>query len=819
MRSGLTSSEVGIRRAEFGENRLPEMQRTTWVSILFGQFKSPLIYIILSAAAISLALGERGDFVIIAMVVAIDVGLGFMQEFRAHQTYLALHNLLKPSANVWRDGKRIEVEVWELVPGDLVILAVGDKVPADGTLLESTRVAADEAMLTGESEPVVKRVGDQVFMGSTVVTGRGLFRIDAIGVGTELGRIATAIAAPEDEPTPLQVRLARFSRMLTRVVLVTTCGILAIGLLMGKEFLGMLRTAIVLSIAAIPEGLIIAVTMILVAGMRKVLRRQGLVKRLLAVETLGSVTVVCTDKTGTLTEGHMRVTDTDFTDPALAMRTMVLCNDLEGPVDVALWEFAQQHAEFDPQVLTDGSLRTGEELFTSDTKYMIAAITSNEIDGQQEFCLKGAPEIVLDMCEMDDSRSVLQRIDNWAERGLRCLGLARRMGGDITDYSGYQWLGLVGMEDPIRGGVGESVAVAYDAGIRVLMVTGDHLRTADSIARSIGIREIRSIEGSEIRELRESELQEILKHTNVFARIRPQEKLRIVQALKATGEVVAMIGDGVNDAPALKRADIGVVVGSASDVAKESADLILLDNNFSTVVASIEEGRVIFDNIRKVVAYVLSNSFAELLTIFTAMLLGLPTPLLVAQILWIHLICDGPEDIVLGFEPKENGIMQAPPRSLHESILDRLGITLIALVSGLSALFGLGVFAYFHLVQHDEIRGRSIVFATFAISSIIYILAYRSLKEPTWRTNPITSNRPLIYAMIGSICLAILPFVFRPLGSLLHVVPLHGQEWALVFGFAVVLLLLVDGAKAARSRASSSSPYRRNANSGPGMQP
>ena len=801
MRSGLTSSEVASRRVEYGENRLPQREPVTWFSILATQFTSPLVFIIFVAAAISLALGERGDFVIIITVVVIDVALGFVQEFKAHQTYLALRTLLKPTANVWRDGVRSDIEVWQLVPGDLVQLAVGDKIPADGTLLEATRVSVDEALLTGESEPVSKQVQDRAFMGSTVVTGRGLLVVDAIGTHTELGKIAASIAAPREDPTPLQVRLTRFSALLTRVVIATTVVILLVGQLAGQEFFTMLRTAIVLSIAAIPEGLIIAVTVILVAGMRRVLRRQGLVKRLLAVETLGSVTVICTDKTGTLTEGRMRVTQAALVDTQHAQRTMVLCNDLEGPVDIALWEYAQQHAAFDVQTLFDSSPRTAEELFTSETKYMIAAITSTAMDGAQEYFLKGAPEIVLGMCSSEiNGEDVQSLIDDWANQGLRCLGLAHRTGGGLNDYSGYTWVGLVGMEDPIRTGVEESVALARTAGIRVLMVTGDYRGTAESIARSIGITDIRVIEGAELQQYDDAGIRACVKSNTVFARIRPQDKLRIIDALKANGDVTAMIGDGVNDAPALKRADIGIVVGTASDVAKEIADLILLDNNFSTVVASIEEGRVIFDNIRKVVAYVLSDSFAEVLTIFGAMLLGWPTPLLVAQILWIHLICDGPEDIVLGFEPKEQGIMERPPRALQESILDRFGARLIATISGLSALFGLCVFGHYHLVLHDEVRGRSMVFAAFAISSVIYILAYRSLRTPILRMNPITANKPLIYAIVFGLLLAVLPFIITPLGSLLHVVPLAWQEWAIVFGFAVLLVLVVDGAKAVHVR-------------------
>ena len=797
-RVGLTTADVEQRRLQHGENRLPQEPVRSVFSMLAAQFESPLIYIIGVAALISLSLGERGDALIITIVVAVDVILGFAQEYKANQTYLALRNMLRPTATVLRNGKRQDVETWEIVPDDLVLLAVGDKVVADGVLMEATRVAADEALLTGESEPIAKDVGATVFMGSTVVTGRGLLRVTATGIHSELGKIAASIAAPKEAPTPLQLRLSAFASMLTKVVLATTVTILVIGLVVGQPFLRMLRTAIVLSVAAVPEGLIIAVTVILVAGMRKVLRRHGLVKRLLAVETLGSVTVICTDKTGTLTEGRMRVTDVEFRDPEQALRAMVLCNDLEGPVDIALWEYAEQHLQNDPQQLLDDAPRFAEELFTSETKFMIAAVAPT--DGDAQYFLKGAPEIVLSMCVNADAQQIARTIDEWADRGLRNIGIASRSGGDLEDEHGYTWLGLIGMEDPVREGVVESVRTAQAAGVRIMMLTGDYRRTAESIARSTGISSGAVLDGAEIAAISDDELRSRVREVSVLARIKPHDKLRIVQALRANGDVTAMIGDGVNDAPALKTADIGVVVGSATDVAKETADLILLDNNFGTVVAAIEEGRVIYDNIRKVVAYVLSDSFAEVLTIFIAILLGWPAPLSVAQILWIHLICDGPEDIVLGFEPKEDGIMDQPPRSLHESILDRLGATLIATISGLSAVFGLGVFGYYHLVLHDEVRGRSIVFAAFAISSVIYILAYRSLRTPIWQMHSITANKPLIYSIISGLFLAVLPFVFSPLGTLLRVVPLTWQEWSMVFGFAFALLLIVDATKALANR-------------------
>jgi Ca2+-transporting ATPase len=641
-------------------------------------------------------------------------------------------------------------------------------------------------------------------MGTTVITGRGILQITDTGPRTELGQIATSLSEHVEEDTPLQARLKSFSKILTYIVVTATLLILLVGLLMGRGFFDMLRTSIILAIAAVPEGLLIAVTVILVLGMRKILKRNGLVKRLLAVETLGSVTTICTDKTGTLTEGRMRVNRTDLVDEQRAFQTMVLCNNLEGPVDIALWEYAEKQMSSSPQELFDNSQRLGEELFTSETKYMITHVTSNTLQGNPIFFLKGAPEIVLGMCKVtpEEQARLLAQVDEWAGEGLRLLGLAYRSEGVMDNYNGYTWLGLLGMEDPVRDGVVNAIQVARRAGIQVKMITGDYRRTAERIASNIGLLKEgeHSLEGNQIAALSDERLQEEVKRTAVFARIRPQDKFRIIKALQANGEVAAMIGDGVNDAPALKRSNIGVVVGSATDVAKETADLILLDNNFRTIVAAIEEGRVIFANIRKVVAYVLSNSFAEVLTIFVAMMLRWPAPLAVAQILWIHLICDGPLDIVLSFEPKEAGIMEEKPRSLKAPILTRLGISLIGVISITSSIFALSLFGHYFQMHNDPVEGRSIVFASFALNSIVYIFAYRSMRQPLYRMNKLTANKPLIWAALAGCLTIAIAFLVPGLRELLGIVPLTLEEWLWVLGIGLALLIFVEIGKAISSR-------------------
>jgi Ca2+-transporting ATPase len=449
--------------------------------------------------------------------------------------------------------------------------------------------------------------------------------------------------------------------------------------------------------------------------------------------------------------------------------------------------------------MVDQSQRLEEELFTSETKYMITAITGNMFQGQGYNFLKGAPEIVMEMCRITPEEKIrfLGLVDQWAGEGLRMIGLAYRPLGKLDDYSGYTWVGLVGMEDPLREGVVEAIKVAQKAGIQVKMITGDYRLTAEHIARGAGLMQPgdQSMEGPEIAVLSDEQLKERVRTTSVFARIRPQDKLRIVKALQANGEITSMIGDGVNDAPALQRANIGVVVGTATDVAKETADLILLDSNFRTIVAAIEEGRIIFQNIRKVVAYTLSNSFAEVLTIFVSMILGLPAPLIVAQILWIHLICDGPSDIVLGFEPKEYGIMDEKPKSLKEPILNHLGLSLIGVISVSSAIAVLFLFYHFYSVHGNLAEGRSIVFASFAINSMVYIFAYRSMRQPLFRMNKLTANMPLVWAVLAGQAMAVLPFFIPGLRNLLGIVPLSWMEWLLVAGIAIGLLAVVEVGK------------------------
>ncbi len=807
--AGLSDDEVEERRRIHGPNALPSRKGPSRLAIFLSQFTSPLVYVILAAAVVSLVLEEFGDFLIIMAVVVFDAVVGFIQEHQARRTFEGLQKLIKPTTTVVRAGERREVEVRELVPGDVVILAAGDRVPADGRVLESARMSVNEAILTGESEPVLKGEEDgrnEVFMGTTVLSGRGVVRVTSTGKDTELGKIATSLQETEEQATPLQVRLAAFSRTLTRIVIVVTIGIFLIGLVTGRPPLEMIRVAIILAIAAIPEGLLIAVTVILVIGMRKILRRKGLVKKLLSVETLGSVTTICTDKTGTLTEGVMTVTRTRFDVPGRALQALVLCNNLEDSLEVALWKFARENGVDDPEGFARDSERIAEEPFSSETKFMR---TVNRVGGETVAYVKGAPEVVAGMCALDEDRAagIREAVEGWGDEGLKVLGLAAKDQGDLGTADGYVWVGMVGIEDPVRDEVAEALRTCQAAGIKVKIITGDHRRTAMHVARRIGLRvpEGGVMDGPALDNTTESDLVRRVLDIAVFTRISPRQKLKIVSALQKAGEVVAMLGDGVNDAPALKRSNIGVVVGSATDVAKETADVVLLDSNFATIVAAVEEGRVVFDNLRKVVSYTLSNSFAEILLIFGAMAMKWAAPLTVAQILWIHLICDGPVDIVLGFEPKEEGIMREKPRPLSEPILGRLGIALIAVISITAGAGCLAMFGHYWLAHRDLQLARTLSFATLSTISLVYVFAYRSMRRSIFHAGHLLANRPLLASVAGGFALAVGAVTVPGVRRLLGLVALSGMEWVMVFGIATSLLVIVEVGKfiAIRRRSAS----------------
>ncbi|VVB75504.1 Copper-exporting P-type ATPase B [Candidatus Tiddalikarchaeum anstoanum] len=790
---GLTTTQVNTHRAIHGLNKLPEKSGKSAVDIFISQFKNPLIYIITIAAIISALLNEYSDAALIGFVIILDSLIGFFQEYKAEKTMNALKHLLNPTARVIRNSAIVNIDASEIVPGDLVILNTGDKIPADGELMESVSLGINEAILTGESEPVHKKIGETVFMGTIILSGRGLIKVSVTGLKTKLGKIAESLVTINEEQTPLQVRLNSFSKSLSIMVLIISFLIFVIGLFLGINIFEMVRLSIVLAIAAIPEGLIIAVTMILVIGMQMILKKKGLVKKLLAVETLGSVTTIATDKTGTLTEGQMHVVKADVVNSKIASYVMALCNNLEDSLEITLWDYVKNALNTNPQELFDKYKRVNEEPFTSEKKFML---TTNIIDGVETGLIKGAPDIIIEFCKLTkkEKEAILSKFEDWARLGLKIIGLAYKEGSHPAKLTDYTWAGLIGIEDPIRPSVKNSIELCMRAGIKTKIITGDFRLTAEKVAKNLGLDVTNGhiLEGYQIDKMSEKNLISMIKNVTVFCRVTPEHKLRIITALQKAGEVTAMIGDGVNDAPALKKANIGVTVGGGTDVAQETSSLIMLDSNFKTLVDAVEEGRIIFDNIKKVAAYVLSNSFAEIILLFFSFILGWPAPLTVGQILWIHLICDGPVDISLGFERGEKGIMDEPPKKLNENVLDRRSTVLIGLISSVSAVISLIIFGYYAFFLNEVVLARTLIFTIFSIQTLIYIFAYKSLRRSIFHAGNILSNKPLIGSVILGLFMTLIALYVPFMNNLLNLQALTITEWVIPISVSMIMVILVE---------------------------
>lgn len=790
---GLTTEEAKQRLNQYGPNKLIEKKKRTVISIIVSQFKNPLIYIITVAACISILLKKYDDAIIIGIVILIDAIVGAYQEYRAEATMDALKGLLKPVAHVLRDNSIKEIEVVDVVPGDIVILNSGDKISADGELIESVNLALNESILTGESENILKNINDTVFMGTSVVAGRGKMHVKTTGTHTQLGKIAESLLDIKNETTPLQIRLETFGKSLTIMVIIISGIIMLLGIILKYNILEMIELSVVLAIAAIPEGLLIAVTMILVIGMRSILKQKGLVKKLLAVETLGSVTTICTDKTGTLTEGIMQVVKFDCKDMDLGIKTILLCNNEIDSMDISLLNYASSQG-LNIEMITSKNPRISEIPFSSERKYMQ---TVNQVNGSEIGFLKGAPDIIMNLCKIKESEKdeIIKKIDDWAGNGLRLLALAHKI-ENPSELKDYIWNGLIGIQDPIRPSVKDSINLCRRAGIKVKMITGDYRKTAEQVGMNLGLalNSEQIIEGKDLEKMSEEDLSKKIGDLVVFSRVSPIHKLKIVNALQKNEEIIAMIGDGVNDAPALKKANIGVSVGNGTDVAKETASLILLDNNFATLVSAVKEGRVIYDNIKKVVAFVLSNSFAEIFIIIGAFLLRWPSPLNVAQILWIHLICDGPSDIALGFEKEEKGVMDERPKSLTDNILNKKTRSLILIISCSSGLLSLLIFYHFWQLG-NEILGQTIVFSILGIQSLIYIFSYRSLNQSIFKAGNPFSNKPLMFSVILGISQILLGLYIPLFRNMLKVIPLNLYGWIFVLGVSFSMIILVEFVK------------------------
>lgn len=850
-KQGLTSQMAAERLAQKGRNELAETDGKKSLFWRFlAQFDDFMILLLLGAAVVSVVIsrlsGENDvlDAVMILGIVVLNAALGLFQESKAEKALEALKKMAAPHARVIRDGVVREIPAAEVVPGDLLLLETGDAVCADGRVVESCSLKTEESALTGEALPVEKTAagglpaetatGDRknmVLVGGYVVYGKGKVLVTATGMDTEMGRIAAMLSHTSDSMTPLQKKLEQTGKQLGIGALAICALIFCMGILQEKPPFSMFMTAVSLAVAAIPEGLPAIVTIVLAMGTSRMSEKHTIVRRLSAVETLGGAQVICSDKTGTLTQNRMQVTTwTDYShrEPKnedlreTVANLFALCNDcnvsdgnLRGePTEKALGEYAQNMG-IDFAALRRDMPRVGEIPFSSARKRMT---TLHKTEDGWISVTKGAPDILLEKCAFcmegsgqvpfDSRRKSMARMVNgeMAAQALRVVAVAFRQWSEkppLTEEAlerNLVFAGMAGMVDPPRPEVKEAVHLCRQAGIRPVMITGDHVLTAEAIGRELGIYQKGdcAVTGAELDKMSDKELETAAETCTVFARVAPEHKVRIVQAFQKRGNVVAMTGDGVNDAPALKTADIGCAMGkSGTEVAKGASDLILTDDNFATIVEAVREGRGIYDNIRKAVHFLLSSNIGEILTIFVAMLLGWAAPLLPIQLLWVNLVTDSLPAIALGMEPAEENIMERPPRKNTGSLFgDGLGgrILLEGVMIGVLALLAFGI-GHVYFDQEDGYAvGRTMAFAVLSLSQLVH--AFNMRGEGSLGKLPFCSNKFLLMAFVVGVVLQCVVIMMPPLAGIFQVVPLNGEQWLLTAALALAPLPLVELEKA-----------------------
>ncbi|MCD6457590.1 MAG: cation-translocating P-type ATPase [Thermoproteales archaeon] len=862
---GLSAEEAAKRLLEYGPNELRKEKGRTKIEIFIGQFKNILVIILILASILSIAIGETLDAVIITAIVVASAGLGFIQEYRAERAIEALKKLTTPTATVIRDGKEVTIPTKEIVPGDILVLNAGDKVPADARVIEAHNLKVDEASLTGESVAVTKitdplpeeiSVSDRlnmVFAGTAVIYGRGKAVVVATGMSTELGKIAATVQEEKKEETPLERRMAEIGRLLTILCFTVAALVAAIGFFVWhKSLLEMTMWAVSLAVAAVPEALPAVVTGALAVGMYRMAKRNAIIRRLPAVETLGSTSIICSDKTGTMTKGEMTVRKIYVIDKTidvtgsgyepvgnfkvdgkaidvddelkLLLLASALCSDARLVKEEEKWTIRG-----DP---TEGALivaaakagigekelevypRINEIPFSSERKRMT---TVHETPNERIVAyMKGAPEVVLGLCDKivvngevrkltrEYEEKILNVNDTLAMQGLRNLAIAYRevdpkeLENTLEENfeKGFTFLGIVGMMDPPRPEVKDAIDRCKQAGIKTVMITGDHKLTAVAVAKELGMfrDEDYVLTGVDLDRIDEEEFEKIVENVKVYARVSPEHKLKIVKALKKKGYIVAMTGDGVNDAPALKAADIGIAMGiTGTEVAKEASDMVLADDNFATIVAAVEQGREIYENIKKYLVYLLRCNIAEIMMPLFASLSSLPLPFTAIQYLWINLVTDGLPALALGIDPADPDLMKRPPRDPREGVFTKRDTLLFLILTPLlmTALLLASFYVSLNIIGEELIEARTQIFTSMILMELLLALSCRSLRYPVWKVG-IFKNKYLILAILSSIVMQLLILYVPYLHTAFDVTFPFLIDWAVAVVLSLSLFIAVE---------------------------
>jgi len=864
-RTGLTAQEAAQRIEQYGPNRIPSKKAITVWQVILRQFKSPLIYILLAAAVVSLAMGEYKDTIFILVVIVLNSGLGTYQEYKAEKSAQSLENYLKKWARVIRGGEEKGIDASQLVPGDIVLLQPGDKVPADLRLINANNLTVDQSILTGESTTVEKNIktmadetatsdcANMVFAGTTVSSGRARGVVVATGLETEIGKIAEAVYAADDVKPPLLIRMDRFAKQIGFIVLAAAAVIAVVGLLQGYGYSEVFLLAIALAVSAIPEGLPIAVTVALSISTNRMAKRNVIVRKLAAVESLGSCTLIASDKTGTLTVNRQTVqkvisgsgksyevtglgyNDQGHIEDANGLKTeqdefiselaeaCIMDNEASlqqddgkwthagDPVEIALLSFAYK-AGINPKHLRYKTSYLGGIPFESENKF---SATVYQKDDKVKAVVKGAAEVVVPMAKQVwpqnpgqpyNQDKILDFVNQLTRQGYRVLAVATSdsINKDnyenltLKDLGSLSLLAIIGFSDPLRPEVEEAVLKSQKAGIRVVMVTGDHPETALSIAQKLNIAQNmdKVLTGRQLKDLEEgqeisAELKEKIGQATVFARVSPIQKLNIVDLLRKAGNFVAVTGDGVNDAPALKKANIGVAMGSGTDVAKDTASIIVTDDSFASIVSGIEEGRFAYDNIRKVTYLLISTGAAEILIFMSALFMGLPLALVSIQILWLNLVTNGIQDIALAFEGGEPGAMARKPRDPNEGIFNRLMIEQ-TLISGISmAIITIGTWYYLMEKGYEISSARNLILMLMVLMQNIHVFNCRSESNSTFRVS-LSRNYLLIGGVLAAQGIHLASLYIPFMQNLLGVSPITFTQWLLLFSLATIVLWVIE---------------------------